>query len=145
MSALGQEGCAYMRVLFLFPLGIALLYFKLYGEVMNRLLEEQRYQAYLDFERRSDSEQSPSPFLTDRETAELTLAVAVPFALAAFTNERVETGVRPAPEAGQEPEPQTPDVPDTIDGFERVDLLALMHQQHSLARAAIMFADNNLN
>jgi hypothetical protein len=113
---------------------------------MNTVVEEQRYQAFLDYERHHASGETHSPFLTDRETAELTAMTTLgPLALVAFDTQP-QPGIRPIPEA--QPEPEALGVPDTIgdtDGFDRIELLTLMRQQHGLARAAIMFADTKVN
>lgn len=88
--------------------------------------------------------ESHSPFLTDRESAELTaLTTLGPLALLAFDTEP-QLGVRPTePEA---PQPDTAEVPDTLgQEFTQTELLTLMRQQHTVAAAAIMFAESRLN
>lgn len=88
--------------------------------------------------------ESHSPFLTDREGAELTaIATLGPLAIIAFDTEP-QLGFRPAPV--EAPEPEVTEVPGTIgEEFSRVELLTLMRQQHNVAAAAIMFAHSEYN
>lgn len=84
-----------------------------------------------------------SPFLNDRETAELTaLSTLGPLALMAFDTQPT-LGIQPSYEAAPALE-----VPDTIrdaEEFEQAELALVLHQQQNVARAAIMFAEANLN
>jgi hypothetical protein len=85
-----------------------------------------------------------SPFLTDRESAQVTaLATLGPLALLAFDTEP-ELGIRPTnPEATESNTHETPGIPE--EEFTRTELLTIMRQQHTVAAAAIMFADSRLS
>lgn len=100
---------------------------------------------YRRYEGGQDGE-SHSPFLTDRESAELTaVATLGPLALIAFDTE-AKPGIGQPHETQASIEQPDVEVPDTIDGFTRVELLETMRHQHNLAGAAIMFAaESHLN
>lgn len=88
-------------------------------------------------------EGGPSPFLTDREGAELTAAATLgPLALVAFDTSP-QPGVRPTPEL--QPVPETPDTAEAIDGFPVEELMLAMRRQENLSRAAVMFAARDLS
>lgn len=84
-----------------------------------------------------------SPFLTDRETAELTaLTTLGPLALVAFDTQP-QSGLRPSPETA--PAVAADPTNETIDGFPVEALLTAMRRQENLSRAAVMFAARELN
>ncbi|HKX72997.1 MAG TPA: hypothetical protein VJM32_03220 [Candidatus Saccharimonadales bacterium] len=86
-------------------------------------------------------EGGPSPFLTDREGAELTaLSTLGPLALVAFDTEP-QTGLRPTPEHHQVPDT----INDTVDGFAVEELMVAMRRQENVSRAALMFAARDMN
>jgi hypothetical protein len=97
----------------------------------------------LEYSRPQFHEGSPSPFLTDRETAQLTAtAVMGPLAIAAFdTRPSLGLGSPEAPAF----QPEVPDTIDKIDGFSHAELLTAMRQQQRVADAAIMFATREFN
>lgn len=99
---------------------------------------------YRRYEGGPDGE-SHSPFLTDRESAELTaVATLGPLALVAFDT-KSKSGIGQSHEAPASIEQPDVEVPDTIDGFTRVELLEAMRRQHNLAGAAIMFTETRLH